>query len=86
MPIDGAMIYAGISRKLAQAERLGAIRLESRDCGLDQGFRQIPMTKGLTRFLPFGRHLCPHACPRTRLPARQHSHGCHSLTARSRLP
>jgi hypothetical protein len=35
MPIDGAMIHAGISRKLAQAERLGAIRLEPRDRSID---------------------------------------------------
>jgi len=63
MPIDGAMIHASISRKLAQAERLGAICLEPRDRSIDQGLRQIPVAKGLTCSLPFRGHRCPHRAP-----------------------
>jgi len=59
------MIHAGISRKLAQAERLGAIRFEPRDRSIDQGLRQIPVTKRLTRFFPSHGHRCPHSAPYT---------------------
>ena len=58
-------VHSGISRQLAQAERLDAIRLESRDRSLNQSLRQIPVAESLARFLPFRGHLCPHRAPYT---------------------
>ena len=60
IPIHSAVINSRGARKLAQAERLDVSCLELRDCGPDQGFRQVPVAEGLTGFLPAGGPYCPH--------------------------
>jgi len=57
MPVNGAVVHADVARKFAQTERFNAIRLKSRNCGLDKRVSQATVAKGLSRFLPPHRHI-----------------------------